>query len=206
MKVPARSLAQLALPYANEQSYIATICDWERIEYGENKHRTIDSFYQCVKKNRTGFYLQLNHGKLIGYADIWELQPDFYSMLKSGTIDEESIAAKYVLGRTEPRTGLWYIGSIITDPKMRLEHPIGAAFVFRSICNALPQFFQEHSVFPAKILGVGSSAFGKKLLARWGFKRVDSDPNAIDFRPRFEKNMTKPSDADTLGFRSATIS
>lgn len=70
--------------------------------------------------------------------------------------------------------------------------------MFASICNVLPDFFRSNSKFPANILGVGSSSFGKKLLTRWGFSPVKLDHNAIDHRPHFEKLMQLPSDADAF--------
>jgi hypothetical protein len=135
---------------------------------------------------------------LVGYADIWELPSDFYSKLKNGTIDEESIAAKYILSRSDQRSSLWYIGSIITDPSLRASRPIAAALAFTSICNVLPSFFSINSHFPAKVLGVGSSQFGKKLLTKWGFSPVSSAPNAIDLRPRFEITLDAPENADAF--------
>lgn len=137
-------------------------------------------------------------GKLLGYADIWELRTTFYSQLRVGTTDEESIAASHILARSEPRTSLWYIGSIITDPELRAKRPTAGAIAFARICNVLPGFFRAYSPFPAKVLGVGSSAFGKKLLTRWGFSPVESHPRAIDLRPRFEKHMNDPRDAEAL--------
>lgn len=198
MKIYAKSFTQLALNESVEREIVSTICEWERLAYGEGKHRTVDSFYECVKRNRTGFFVLRQETRLIGYADVWELSSDFYSKLRVGTIDEESLAAEHILGRTDERSSLWYIGSIITDPEIRAARPVAGAMAFASICNVLPEFFREHSKFPAKILGVGSSTFGKKLLTRWGFSPVTSDGLAIDLRPRFEKSMKLPIDADAL--------
>jgi len=206
MKMAAHSLTQLDLSESLERKFIATVCEWERIEYGEGKHRIPEAFYLCAKKNRTGFFMLLNGSSLVGYADVWELPEDFYSMLRVGIIDEESIAERYILSRSDSRSGLWYIGSIITDPQIRLERPVGAALAFASICSALPGFFQNYSKFPARILGVGSSPFGKKLLERWGFAAVARDENAIDLRPRFEKVMERPRDADALHLGRREIS
>ena len=205
MKFLAYSLAQLTLSQITERDIIGTICEWERLEYGEGKHRTTDAFHDCARKNRTGFFILQNQGKLLGYADVWELPPEFYSRLRVGTIDEESIAANYILNRSDQRSSLWYIGSIITDPELRAARPVAGAMAFASICNVLPSFFRVHSEFPAKILGVGSSAFGKKLLTRWGFSPVERDPMAIDLRPRFEKVMNLPRDADALRLGRAEV-
>ena len=198
MRLLAKSLAQLTLSEAAEREIVGTICDWERLEYGEGKHRTADAFYDCVKKNRTGFFIIRDQTKLIGYADVWELPTDFYSALRVGNIDEESIASSFILDRSDKRSSLWYIGSIITNPELRATRPVAGAIAFASICNVLPTFFRAHSEFPAKILGVGSSPFGKKLLTRWGFLPVKSDLRAIDLRPRFEKSLNHPQDADAL--------
>lgn len=198
MKILARSLHDLSLGEQREREIISTICDWERLEYGEGKHRTTDAFHSCVRKNRTGFFILLAGSSLVGYADVWELPRDFYSKLRVGTIDEESIAQQYILSRTDQRSGLWYIGSIITDPKVRQSRPIAGALAFAGICNVLPNFFCQYTDFPAKVLGVGSSPFGKKLLTRWGFSSVKCDPRAIDIRPRFEKIMRCPKDANDL--------
>jgi hypothetical protein len=205
MKLHAQSLAQLSLSEIDERKVIATICDWERLEYGEGKHRTTDAFHDCARKNRTGFFVVRDKDKLIGYADVWELPKDFYSKLRVGTIDEESIAAPLVLARSDDRSSLWYIGSIITDPDLRANRPVAGAMTFASICNVLPSFFRLHSEFPARVLGVGSSAFGKKLLTRWGFMPVKSDPKAIDLRPRFEKLMKRPQDTDALRLGRAEV-
>lgn len=198
MKTTVRSLAHLDLSEAKERTTIATICEWERLAYGEGKHRTTDAFHDCVKKNRTGFFVINGETGLVGYADIWQLPSDFYSKLKIGTIDEESIAAKYILSGLDQRSSLWYIGSIITDPSLRASRPMAAALAFTSICNVLPSFFRSNSQFPAKVLGVGSSQFGKKLLTRWGFAPVSSAPNAIDLRPRFEITLNVPKNADAF--------
>lgn len=194
----ARSLRELNLTEHMEYQFISKICDWERIEYGEGKHRTADILYECVKKNKHGFFILSNNSQLIGYADVWELEADFYDKLLTGVADEESLDKSNVLNRTEARTGLWYIGSIITDPKLRIKKSNRAAFAFVAICNAIPQFFKNHSIYPAKVLGVGSSDFGKKLLTKWGFEPIQHDENAIDLRPRFEKTMLVPEDADSL--------
>lgn len=198
MRVAAKSLSELALTAGVELAHVSTICEWERLEYGDGKHRVAASFIKCVRKNCTGFFVLLNKEKLVGYADVWELPVDFYNKLRIGTIDEESIDAAYVLSRSEVRSSHWYIGSIITDPDLRASRPVAGAMAFASICNVLPHFFRAYSEFPAKILGVGSSSFGKKLLSKWGFNSVESDPYAIDLRPRFEKSLLMPTDSDAF--------
>lgn len=199
MKVSAAtSLESMHLSKAEEFDIFSTICEWERIEYGEGKHRVPYILQACAQKNRSGFFVLCESGSLQAYADVWELSPDFYSGLSSGLIDEESLSADYILGRFQARTSLWYIGSIITNPARRAERPTASAIAFAAICNALPNFFRGHSEFPARVLGVGSSPFGKKLLSRWGFEPVVPAIGAIDLRPRFEKRMVMPSDADSL--------
>lgn len=198
MTMAAHSLAELALGERHERELISTICDWERMAYGEGKHRVPDAFHACAKKNRTGFFILRSESGLVGYADVWELPYDFYSDLRIGTVSEESIAEQFVLSRSDNRSRLWYIGSIITNPRIRRDRPISGALAFAAICNVLPSFFQQHTDFPAKVLGVGSSDFGKKLLTRWGFSPVERDRRAIDLRPRFEKTMTNHRDADDL--------
>lgn len=194
----AQSLEQLRLTESAERRIISTICDWERIEYGEGKHRTPEELHECARKNRSGFFILTDASSLLGYADVWELDRDFYRGLRGGAIAEESLAKQYILGRSDAQSGLWYIGSIITEPALRRDRPVRAALAFAAICNVLPYFFRNHTPFPSKVLGVGSSTFGKKLLTRWGFEPVVRDERAIDLRPRFEKSMTKPQDADSL--------
>lgn len=195
MEIHTNFLADLQLGEPVEYSLIEQICEWERQEYGDGKHRTPDQFYPCVRKNRRGFLVSLVGDRLVGYADLWQLEKSFYAALRIGTVDEEALAEEHVLAASEVQTRCWYIGSIITSPALRSANPVVAAFLFAEICNMLPDFFRQSSHIPCVVLGVGSSSFGKKLLRRWSFTPVEADKNAIDLRPRFERRLDSIADA-----------
>lgn len=148
-----------------------------------------------VIKNSRGFFVAQDGTDLLGYVDVWELQPNFYAQLRSGAVSEESISAHNMLSLSDHRSSLWYIGSIITNPAMRAKSPHTGALVFESLCRVVAQFFHAQSNFPLKILGVGSSPFGRKLLDKWGFNPLVVVNGAKDTRPRFEKLMIRPSEA-----------
>lgn len=180
----------------DSHQHIQTICQWEEQAYGQGLHRQPDNLLRCCEKNGSGFVVLQEAGVLLGYADVWQLTPDFYARLKVGVIDEESIHERDILSPTDPVTGLWYVGSMIVSPELRREHPTKAALVFASLCGALPAVFKNHGPFPARLLGVGSSGFGCKIMKKWGFAAVVADEMAIDLRPRMEKIMLTAEDAN----------
>lgn len=196
MQVVTDTLSNLTLTEQQEYRIIEEICDWERQAYGEDKHRTPVKFFECIKKNRTGFFISTHGGALVGYADVWQLRNDFYEGLKAGLIEEEALDSTAVLPETETGSNLWYIGSMIIEAEFRKKSPVAAAFTFAALSNSLPNFFREKSEFPAKVLGVGSSPFGQKLLNKWQCTAITEHRNAIDHRPRFEKSLNRLGDED----------
>ncbi len=187
-------------PSATEQHhYLTLICQWEEQAYGKGLHRRPDELAPCVAKNGAGFIVLLQEDELLAYADVWQLTKDFYERLRVGVIDEESIEARDILSCTDDCTGLWYVGSMIVNPALRQKQPTRAALAFASLCNALPGIFKIHSPFPARVLGVGSSAFGSKLMKKWGFGPVQADVHAIDLRPRMEKTLQSAEAANIFG-------
>lgn len=180
----------------DQRCYILTICQWEEQAYGKGLHRQPDELMRCCQKNGSGFVVLQDAVVLLGYADVWQLTPDFYERLKVGVIDEESIHERDILSPADTVTGLWYVGSMIVSPVLRREQPTKAALVFASLCAALPAVFKNHGPFPARLLGVGSSQFGCKLMKKWGFAAVAPDEQAIDMRPRMEKIMLSAEDAN----------
>ncbi len=181
--------------------HIQTICTWEEQAYGKGLHRQPEELMRCYRKNSSGFILLQEADVLLGYADVWQLTPDFYERLKVGVIDEESIHERDILSPTDTVTGLWYVGSMIVSPTLRQEQPTKAAMVFAKLCGALPDIFKNHGPFPARLLGVGSSQFGCKLMKKWGFAPVAADEQAIDLRPRMEKTMLTAEDANIFDMR-----
>lgn len=171
---------------------MSTICQWEEQAYGKGLHRQPDELARCVEKNSAGFIVLLQGTQLLAYADMWQLTKDFYERLRTGVIDEESIQARDILSCTDTPTGQWYVGSMIVEPALRQNQPTRAALAFASLCSALPGVFKKHSPFPARVLGVGSSAFGCKLMQKWGFEPVAADDEAIDLRPKMEKILQTP--------------
>ena len=171
---------------------MSTICQWEEQAYGKGLHRQPDELARCVEKNGAGFIVLLEGDELLAYADVWQLTKDFYERLRTGLIDEESIETRDILSCTDSPTGLWYVGSMIVQPALRQKQPTRAAMAFATLCSALPGVFKKNSPFPARVLGVGSSAFGGKLMHKWGFEHVMADQQAIDLRPRMEKILQTP--------------
>ena len=176
--------------------HIQTICTWEEQAYAKDLRRQPEDVMRCYRKNPSGFILLQEADVLLGYADVWQLTSDFYERLKVGVIDEESIHERDILSPTDTVTGLWYVGSMIVSPVLRQEQPTRAALAFASLCGALPEVFKNHGPFPARLLGVGSSQFGCKLMKKWGFAPVAADEQAIDLRPRMEKIMLTQEDAN----------
>jgi hypothetical protein len=182
-----------------QHHYLTLICKWEEQAYGKGLHRQPEELARCVAKNGAGFIVLFQEDELLAYADVWQLTTDFYERLRVGVIDEESIEARHILSCTDVCTGLWYVGSMIVNPALRQNKPTRAALAFASLCNALPGVFKQHSTFPARVLGVGSSAFGSKLMKKWGFEPVQADAHAIDLRPRMEKTLQNAEAANIFG-------
>ena len=178
-------LSSLHFPATQRLHIIETVCQLERIEYGEGKHRLPHVFSGLVAKNDDGLICAMDGDKLVGYADVWQLQERFYNQLLYGVRAEEEIYADCVLSKNEPDTGYWYIGSIITDPTFRMNCAYQAAQTFSEILRQAYVYFEKVRP-PAKVMGVGSTEFGKKLLGQHGFKPITPSPKAIDLRPRFE--------------------
>lgn len=188
MTVIVLPLHQHDLSPLERHKIVETVCDWERIEYGDGNHRTPDSFFICIQKNDTGFFCAIEDGQLLGYADVWQLHAPFYESLASGVCAEEEIAPDHILRIENEGSGCWYIGSIITRPALRQEREMKAALVFSKICDEISNHFED-TKRPSRILGVGSTVFGNKLLRRHGFMPVTASPLAIDLRPRYEKSL-----------------
>ena len=190
------SLANLTLTHTAEHQYLCTICEWERLAYGEGFHRTPDVLHACADKNNTGFFLLIENEELIGYIDIWQLASAYYADLRLGNIYEESLCSDFIRSSDDVPTYMWYIGSLIVSPKLRKESPAKSSLVFASLWNALPRFIKARAEFPSHLLGVGSSSFGQKLMTRCGFAPVTAAATAIDLRPRYEARIFQPSDVD----------
>lgn len=195
MDLIVRSFDSEEISSAAKHYFISEICEWERQEYGEGKHRTPQQLSECADQNPFGLFLAFRDEELFGYADIWQLEKEFYEGLRIGKILEEALSASVIQSISDVPSGCWYIGSIIVSGKLRAQNRVGAALTFASLCNELPSFFQKNSQFPAVVLGVGSSPFGAKLLNRWKFSALSPDEKAVDLRPRYEKDMQKAGDA-----------
>jgi hypothetical protein len=202
LNVTIATLSELQLSREQEYRFIEEICDWERIAYGDGLHRQPSAFHACVEKNRSGFIVAVSDNKLLGYADVWQLELGFYSRLRVGLIDEESLAASVILSSSDAPSGLWYVGSMICEAEFRKTGGLAAALLFAKLCSYLPIFFARQPKYPASVLGVGSSSFGEKLLCRWAFTPVLAANNAIDIRPRYEKTLRSASDASCFIIRS----
>jgi hypothetical protein len=178
--------------FSNSQrlSVIETVCNLERIEYGDGKHRMPDVFSALIEKNDTGLICAMEGDKLLGYADSWQLQSRFYNELVYGIRAEEEICSEYILTPNDLGTGYWYVGSVITDPFLRSSSTYKAAQVFSEILRQTYLYFEDIKL-PAKVMGVGSTEFGKNLLVHHGFKPVLASSQAIDLRPRFEKTLVE---------------
>jgi hypothetical protein len=111
-------------------------------------------------------------------------------------LPKKSIHERDILSPADTLTGLRYVGSMIVSPDLRQEKPARAALAFASLCGAVPEVFKNHGPFPARLLGVGSSEIGCKLMKKWGFVSVAPDEQAIDLRPRMEKIMLTQEDAN----------
>ncbi len=194
MAVIVLPLHQHDLSPIDRHKIVETVCSWEKMEYGEGNHRTSDNLYICIQKNDTGFFCAIEDGVLLGYADVWQLQTKFYDRLVLGVSAEEEIAPEHILRVENEGSSCWYIGSIITRPTLRQEREMKAALVFSKICNEISNHF-SNTLCPARILGVGSTVFGNKLLRRHGFLPVTPSPIAIDLRPRYEKTLAFESDS-----------
>ena len=202
MPLSVGSISCFAKNKADLFAIVEKICNWERIEYGEGNHRIPQSLIDCIDKNDKGFLCAFDGSSLVGYADLWQLESSFYKGLKSGLIFEESLDAEHILTISDPPSLCWYLGSVITEPALRQfhSHSIKAALVLARISAQLPGIFKGQQ-FPAKMLGVASSDAGKKLLAKWEFLPIKRHESAIDFRPRYEKNMITADDSACFSLR-----
>ncbi|PUE06702.1 hypothetical protein B9Z51_12175 [Limnohabitans sp. T6-5] len=112
---------ELRLSATAQHHYLTLICQWEEQAYGKGLHRQPDELARCVGKNGAGFIVLLQEDELLAYADVWQLTTDFYERLRVGVIDEESIEARDILSCTDDCTGLWYVGSMIVNPRLEAE-------------------------------------------------------------------------------------
>lgn len=165
---------------------LQTACQWERLEYGEGKHRIPDTLSLCIEKDASGFICAMENGKLIGYADLWQLHRTFYELLRNGEAAEEEICAGYIINSRTEKSGCWYVGSIITEPGMREQRSVKAAQVFFKIYQQIYDIVLASPV-PARVMGVGSTEFGATLMGKHKFFAVTPSVKARDLRPRFEK-------------------
>lgn len=188
MSITIAPLSQFQFSDDERRAIVETLCNMERIEYGEGCYRLPEVFIEMIAKNDAGLICAIEDGQLLGYADVWQLKSRFYNELLYGIKAEEEICTDYVLSKTDEGTGYWYVGSVITDSTFRQIHTVKAAHTFSEIFKQVYQILNNVKV-PAKIMGVGSTDFGRKLLARHGFEPVASSPQAIDFRLRYEKTL-----------------
>jgi hypothetical protein len=167
-----------------------SVCDLERVEYGEGKHRQPDVFAGLIEKNDAGLICAMDGDKLVGYTDVWQLQTRFYDELLCGVKAEEEICSDFVLSKNDANTGCWYIGSVITDAFFRENSPYRSAQTFSEILRQAYLYFDKVNP-PAKVMGVGSTVFGRKLLDNHGFKPVVPSSQATDLRPRYQKTLVE---------------
>ena len=188
MSITIAPLSQFEFSDDERRAIVEALCNMERIEYGEGCYRLPEVFLGMIGKNDTGLICAIEDGQLLGYADVWQLKPRFYNEMLYGVKSEEEICSEYVLSNEDEGTGYWYVGSVITDSTFRRIHTVKAAHTFSEIFKQVYQMLNSVKV-PAKIMGVGSTDFGRKLLARHGFELVAASPQATDFRPRYEKTL-----------------
>jgi hypothetical protein len=131
---------------------------------------------------------------LLGYADVWPLTVDFYNELRLGLAFEESLSPTVIVPQLKPAAH-FYIGSLITDPLLRRDSPDQARCVFAQLRAELSAYFSGLGVYPATVLGVGSSAKGQGMLSRWGFEAVLRSTVALDLRPRYERRLSSSKEA-----------
>lgn len=167
---------------------LTAVCEWERLEYGEGKHRIPETLALCIAKDSSGFICAMEDDRLIGYADLWQLHPHFYELLLKGEAAEEEICAGFIMNSRIEKSGCWYVGSIITEPSMRENRGTKAAQVFFKIYQQLYEILLASPV-PARVMGVGSTDFGASLMGKHKFFAVTRSANARDLRPRFEKHL-----------------
>lgn len=188
MALVVAPLNMLCLLQDQRYEICRVVCDWERLEYGEGKHRIPPTLKHCIDKNDTGFICAMENDRLVGYADLWQLQRNFYELLLVGECTEEEICAGFILDHRTERSNCWYVGSIITEPGMRENRPVKAAQVFHKIFELIYGILLSSPV-PARIMGVGSTPFGSRLMNRHGFQPIGASFKARDLRPRFEKTL-----------------
>lgn len=188
MTVVVAPISSFSFSQDDVLSICSEICNWERLEYGEGKHRLPENLFKCIGQNDSTFFCAFDDGRLIGYADLWQLKASFYKVMVSGIMAEEQIMNYQIVGREDPPSARWYVGSVITCPDLREVNHVRSAQVFMKLFHELYSVLLS-TPYPAKVMGVGSSAFGEKLLERHGFVRVEPTAGAIDLRPRFEKSL-----------------
>ncbi len=187
---------------------IRDICDWERLSYGEGLHRKPDQLEEWLSKENRGFFCVLSDhdSTLVAYTDIWFVEEAFFQRLKVGLELEEEIPADAFCSLDSP-SRYCYVGSIITNPTLRIENPQLAHGGFRAICSIFTEFFSNIDLLPLEIIGVASSSTGARILNMWGFSPVEMHQDAIDRRPRYSRNILSISDSAIFsGKRMTAIS
>jgi hypothetical protein len=158
------------------------------LAYGEGKHRLPTNLLNCIDRDSRNFFCAFDRNVLVGYADLWQLRKSFYNLLRSGQMTEEQVLYYQIVGEGETPSARWYVGSMITSPELRQSNQVRSAFVFNKMFQSLYDVLLA-TQYPAKVMGVGSSEFGEKILMRHGFERITAAPTAVDLRPRFEKSL-----------------
>jgi hypothetical protein len=181
---------------------LAQVCDWERIAYGEGKHRTPAQLELWLKQNDEGFLCCFMDGIFLAYADLWSIKQEEYKKLRAGLTLEEEIPPEALCRPSEFKPYL-YVGSIITNPAFRKLHQNTTRVAFIKICAGVAELLYGYKTkynYPFELLGVGSSNTGIKLLTHCNFKKFDMAADVIDTRPRYIKSIIEDKDIQDFIF------
>ena len=189
---------------ARVRAVAATICEWETLEYGPGKQRKTDQLVACLEKSRSaGLVCAFVGDEIVAYSDVWSLETEFYERLKRGIEPEETLEPDCIRSSFASHEPNYYVGSVIVSPRLRSAQPARSAVIFREITAGIGALLKQHAAFPARMLGVGFSPLGEKLLRHFGFTPVSRAADAVDHRPRFEKCMLAAANADCFMLANA---
>ena len=151
----------------------------ETEDYGDAGVTNVEQVVEWWEAYKSGNYLAVYDGRVIGGIDIWPLKPEAYRKLLSGA-DEESISSRdFQLKLPVRQSGsYWYIGSISMLPRVNKLHR--AELIIRLLVTGLRDWQSRLPSYPANLLALAWTRAGSNILQRNGFVRSARNPNAYE--------------------------
>lgn len=168
-----------------------TIWRWERDSYGATQGRAPAWLKGRVARSPEGLLCTIDHGRLLGYADVVALTAEHFEQLRRGSVMEERLPAHWTARRLRAGSRCWYVASLIVAAELRATRPVAAHTLSVALQRAIWDLIARYGRFPARVLGISATPAGQAKFLQTGFRRVPLDPGALDPRPRYERLVVR---------------